>query len=80
MEYDSVKVIITDEIGKKRDLEVVEQCQNAGVKIITSIHGSSMDDLKNSNMSTLIKNKVFDNIIFLSKDDGPGTIKEVVNA
>ena len=42
-----------------------------------------MMDYKGTGMSVMEmshRSKVFDNIIFLSKDDGPGTIKEVVNA
>lgn len=76
----SPEVIITDEIGKKGDLEVIQNCQNAGVKLITSIHGSSIKDLSNSYIMPLISSNVFDNIIVLSKEDGPGTIKEIRSA
>ena len=74
----SPEVIITDEIGKSKDIETMELCQNSGVKLITSIHGSSIDDLMNSKIEPLIKKKLFENIIFLSKDNGPGTIKEII--
>lgn len=76
----SPEVIITDEIGKPSDINSIIQCKNAGVKLITSIHGSSMNDLKNSPLNRIIDNQSFDNIIFLSKEKGPGTIKEIRSA
>ena len=76
----SPDVIITDEIGKPTDINSIIQCKNAGVKLITSIHGSSIDDLKNSPLNQVIHNQSFDNIIFLSKENGPGTIKEIKSA
>ncbi len=76
----SPDVIITDEIGKKGDLETIEQCQKSGIGLITSIHGSSFKEIENSNIKSLIENKVFKNYIFLSKDEGPGTIKEIKSA
>lgn len=76
----SPDVIITDEIGKIEDINSAEQCMNAGVSLITSIHGSSFDDLINSHMSPLIDKKFFKNIIYLSKENGPGTIREIQSA
>ncbi len=76
----SPNVVITDEIGKKSDIEIIEQCRSTGVSIITSIHGYSIKDLENSKIEPLIKSKVFKNIVFLSNDNGPGTIKEIISA
>ena len=76
----SPDVIITDEIGKKGDFEIIEQCENTGVNLITSIHGTSEEDLKRSLIWPLVNKKIFKNIIYLSKDDGPGTIKEIKSA
>lgn len=73
----SPEVIITDEIGKEKDVDAIIQCQNAGVKLITSIHGSSIEDVKKSLIKPVIENKFFKNIIVLSKEKGPGTIKEI---
>ncbi len=73
----SPQVIITDEIGKGGDIEPMEQCLNAGVKLITSIHGACKEDLWSSQIAELIDKKYFKNIIYLSHDNGPGTIKEV---
>ena len=74
------QVIITDEIGKQGDIAAVEQCVNAGVALITSIHGNCRNDIENSNISSLIKNNFFQSIIYLSAEHGPGTIKEIEDA
>lgn len=73
----SPDVIVTDEIGKEKDAESIELCQNSGVKLITSIHGSNKEELLSSKIAPLILRRVFDNIIYLSKEKGPGTIKEI---
>ena len=75
----SPHVIITDEIGKTKDLEAAGQCLSSGVALITSIHGSSQESLKKSEIAPLINGGFFKNIIFLSNSKGPGTVAEVVN-
>lgn len=76
----SPEVIITDEIGKIDDIMSIELCQNSGVKLITSIHGKDKHDLLSSKIKPLITKKVFNNIIYLTQEDGPGTIKEIESA
>lgn len=70
------QVIITDEIGKKGDAAAAEQCVSAGVSLITSIHGSGRKDIENSDISSLLEKNFFRNIIYLSGERGPGTVKE----
>ena len=76
----SPDVIITDEIGMKGDAEAIEQCINAGVGIVTSIHGSDRDDVMNSSIGYLAEKGIVRNIIYLSCEKGPGTIKEIESA
>ena len=76
----SPQVIITDEMGKQEDIRAVWQCKNAGVSLITSIHGSSRKDIEDSPLGQLLEKKVFKNIIYLSGEKGPGTVKEIQNA
>lgn len=71
------QVIITDEIGKKTDIPAIEQCLSAGVCLITSIHGSNMDDIMSSHIASIISRGVFKNLIFLTNEGGPGSIKEI---
>lgn len=74
------QVIITDEIGKAGDGEAVEQCMNAGISLITSIHGSCREDIVNSGIGALIQKKFFGSIIYLSGEKGPGNIREIEHA
>ncbi len=74
------EVIVTDEIGKTEDIKAVRQCMSTGVALITTIHGSNMEEIENSAIGELIRGKVFRRIVFLTKDAGPGTVKEVVYA
>mgnify|MGYP000416393706 CR=1 FL=1 len=73
-------VIVTDEIGKTEDIRAVQQCLSTGVGLITTIHGSNLDEIESSAIGSLIREKVFKRIVFLTKEGGPGTIKEVLHA
>ncbi len=75
----SPDVIITDEIGTKSDVDSINTCLNSGVRIITSIHGNSIDDLKNSQIYETIERKIFKLIIFLTNIPKVGTIREVLH-
>lgn len=73
-------VIITDEIGLKEDISPIMQCLTSGVKLITSVHGNSMDDLKKSAVGQLMDGHVFQCFVFLSNEKGVGTVREIIYA
>ena len=73
----SPQVIITDELGKKEDIEAIRQCMTTGVNVVTSIHGASREEVLHSAAGPLIKDNFFKNLIYLSRENGPGTIAEV---
>ncbi len=74
----SPDVIITDEIGLEEDIIALRQVLNAGVKIITSVHGYSRQDIvKRPILGQLLKEQMFERVIVLSKARGTGTIEEV---
>ena len=75
----SPQVIITDEIGKKEDLDAASQCLSSGVALITSVHGSCRQTLEKSEIYPLIEKGFFSNIIILNNSHGPGTVAEVIN-
>ena len=74
----SPDVIITDEIGKKEDVGAIEAALCAGVKTITTIHGSSYEDIANSAVGELVKNHIFETLIFLSANPATGTVKKIM--
>lgn len=76
----SPQVIVTDEMGRQEDIDAVYMCGNAGVSLITSVHGNDENDVLRSGIGSLVKKKVFKNVIYLSSERGPGTVKEIKSA
>ena len=68
-------VICTDEMGDKCDIEAIKELSKSGVKYITTMHGDSLYDIKNSNMNEIIESGYLDNVIILG--DKPGKIKKI---
>jgi stage III sporulation protein AA len=76
----SPRVVATDEIGRPEDAEAIEDLLNAGVSVITTVHGSSLADLKRRPvLRKLMDAQVFERIILLGRSRGPGTIEAIVN-
>lgn len=74
----SPDVIITDEIGKPEDARAIEAALCAGVKIITSIHGNSYEDIAASAIGSLVTEQVFETLIFLAATPQMGTVRKVL--
>ncbi|KXS45950.1 stage III sporulation protein AA [Candidatus Frackibacter sp. WG13] len=75
----SPEVIITDEIGSQKDVQAIKEAINAGVKIITSVHGQDLNEIKERpNLKELLKHTFFKRFIILSRRRGPGTIERVL--
>ena len=74
----SPDIVVTDEVYSKKDLEAIENVASAGVKILTSVHGNSIEDLKmKENFLKVLQNKVFKRFVVLSSRKGPGTIEGI---
>lgn len=77
----SPQVIAVDELGRTEDVNSVLEVLNAGVSVIATVHGQSIEEIRDRpNMGNLIKNKVFERIIVLSRRLGPGTIEKIYNS
>lgn len=75
----SPQVIVTDEIGREEDIKAIEECINAGVVIISSVHASNIDEVSRKPLlRDLLASRVFKNLIVLSRRKGPATIEEKV--
>ncbi len=76
----SPQVLATDEVGKNEDLEAMYQSLQSGVTIITTVHGNSMEEIKERpNLQALLNWQFFDRIIILSRRKGVGTLEKVLN-
>lgn len=71
-------VVAVDEIGGEQDLEAMRYVMNCGCRILATIHGTSMEDIrKKPGLSRFIEESVFDRYVILGNRNGPGTIREI---
>ena len=74
----SPKVIVTDEIGNISEINALYSALNGGVGLITTVHGNSIDDIKNrKELKKLLEGELFKTIIILSAKRGPGTVEKI---
>ena len=74
------EVIAVDEIGGKHDCKSLKGALNAGISVICSAHGASVEECRQKPyIKELIDEKLFDRIIVLSKKRGPCTFETIVN-
>ncbi len=74
----SPRVVATDEIGKPEDVEAVYEALQTGVSVLTTIHGSNLEEIKKRPfLRKLLNWQFFERIVLLSRRDGPGTIEAV---
>ena len=75
----SPRVIISDEIGNKDDIEAINYALCSGVKGIFTAHGESLETLKlNPIFNKMFELKLFEKIIFLDDKD-KGKVLKVYN-
>ncbi|WP_404453372.1 stage III sporulation protein AA [Oceanobacillus kapialis] len=76
----SPEVLIVDEIGSQKDVQALLEAINAGVIIISSIHGRSLEELKKRpSLHKLFEQQVFQRVILLERKRVPGLIKNIYN-
>lgn len=73
----SPDLIATDEIGKREDCHAIESAVCAGISLLTTIHGSSFEDVRNSGIGELVEKGVFERLIFLSNVPAIGSIAAI---
>lgn len=73
------QVIVTDEIGRREDVEALQECINAGVTVIASLHARDLEEARRRPLiKELLSLGVFQTFITLSRRQGPGTVEEIV--
>lgn len=74
----SPEVIAIDEIGSNDDVHAMESAIYCGCKIIATIHGNSMEDMKMKPLfKELVSKKIFDKYIILSNENQIGEVKGI---
>jgi len=73
-------VIATDEIGRQEDVAALEEVLNAGVKVLTTVHGSSLEELADRPaLQYLFKIKAIQRFVILGRSKGVGTVEDIVD-
>jgi stage III sporulation protein AA len=76
----SPAVIATDEIGRREDVEALEEMLNAGVSILATAHGASVDDLRGRPvLRDLLGRRIVERFVVLEYRHGPGAVRAVVD-
>ena len=74
----SPNVIVTDEIGTEKDIKALYTALNGGVGLITTVHGDSIEDIRNrKELKNLLDEELFKKVILLSIKRGPGTVEKI---
>ncbi|MHB1419260.1 MAG: stage III sporulation protein AA [Bacillota bacterium] len=76
----SPRVVATDEIGRQEDAVALEEMLHAGITVISTVHGSSLEDLGcRPALRYILENRVFERIVFLGRTMGPGTVEGIID-
>ncbi|PAE24248.1 MULTISPECIES: stage III sporulation protein AA [Bacillaceae] len=76
----SPEVLVVDEIGRHEDADAIMEAVNAGIKLIMTTHGNSLEEIKRRpTLQAILEMDVFQRFIELSRKDGPGSIDCIRN-
>lgn len=74
----SPAIIAVDEIGLAEDIEAIHYAMGCGCKMIATVHGGTIDEVKEKPMlGDLIKKHVFERYIILSNQERVGKVTEI---
>lgn len=72
-------VVATDELGHPDDVQAVLDCVGAGVTLLCTAHGASVQDVRGRpTLRSLLEAGGFRRVVVLSRRLGPGTVERVV--
>lgn len=76
----SPRVIAVDEIGSREDMEAIEYVLNCGCRLIATVHGSSLEDIKSKPvLRELVNEEIFKRYVVLSNRYQVGTLEKIYN-
>ncbi|MFW6238497.1 MAG: stage III sporulation protein AA, partial [Halanaerobiales bacterium] len=77
----SPEIVAADEIGSREDVRAIKKAVNSGVTVFATVHGSGIETLlAHPDLCPLVERKVFSRYVFLSHQEGAGTIESIKNA
>lgn len=76
----SPQIIAVDELGRESDFLAVSDLIHAGVKLLCTVHGSSLEELKKrAFLGILIAHQVVERFVILSASQGVGTVEAILD-
>ena len=79
MESSDEELVAVDEIGNRGDLEALLLAMNCGCVLLSTVHGSSMEELMGKPvLREMIELGLFERYVFLDGTRKPGQIREVL--
>lgn len=77
----SPQVIAVDEVGSREELDAIDYVIGCGCKLIATVHGSSVEDIKNKpTLSELVHKKLFERYVILSNKKGIGHLEQIYDS
>lgn len=77
----SPRVIAVDEIGSREDLEAIEYVMNCGCKLIATVHGSSIEDIKQKPvLRKMVMERWFERYIILNNRGRIGNVDQIYDS
>ncbi len=77
----SPQVIAVDEIGGKEDMEAIAYVMNCGCKLIATVHGNSLEDIRQKPvLGRLMEERWFERYIVLDNERKMGKIKGIYDS
>ncbi|MDM5229214.1 stage III sporulation protein AA [Cytobacillus sp. NJ13] len=77
----SPEVLVVDEIGRHEDAEAIMEAVNAGIKLIMTTHGNSLEEIKKRpTLQAILEMGIFQRFIELSRKEEPGSIVCIRNS
>lgn len=74
----SPQVIAVDEVGSVEDISAIEYVMNCGCKLIATVHGNSLEDIKNKPiLGRLVEERLFERYILLNNRGSVGHLEEI---
>ncbi len=75
----SPEIIVCDEIGSNFDLQAINACVGAGVELIATAHGGSLEEImKRDIIKRILMTGAFDNIVLLKGKSEPCKIEFII--
>lgn len=77
----SPAVIAVDEIGGRDDIEAIEYVINCGCKLIATVHGNSIDDIKSKPiLRRLVEERIFERYVVMNNKGRIGNVESIFDS